>query len=208
MSTIIVGDPTSPKPKLVLTHGYGSSAPTLYKLFATLEQHFTLYLFDHPGYGGSDRPQNFEKNSTPDECIDYFVEHIEAWRIGVGNITDFYLAGHSYGGHLTGHYAVKYPQHVRKLFLISPLGVPYFTEEQLQEYDDLDHFTQRGMHPPKGSRQLYNYNLMVTKLRPESIPRAFPFRLNEALQRGKIKNAYKITQEPDIEYLAQYSCQI
>ena len=37
MNTIIIGDVDSSKPKLVLTHGFGSSAPILYKLFATLE---------------------------------------------------------------------------------------------------------------------------------------------------------------------------
>jgi len=48
---------------------------------------------------------------------------IERWRINMGNLTDFMIAAHSYGGYIFGTYASMYPQHVRKLLLLSPLGV-------------------------------------------------------------------------------------
>jgi pimeloyl-ACP methyl ester carboxylesterase len=35
----------------------------------------------------------------------------------------FYLAGHSFGGYIAGNYAVKYPQYIKKLLLISPIGI-------------------------------------------------------------------------------------
>ena len=38
-------------------------------------------------------------------------------------MTGFVLAGHSFGGYLAGNYAVKFPQHVKKLLLISPIGI-------------------------------------------------------------------------------------
>ena len=41
----------------------------------------------------------------------------------MGNLTDFYLVAHSYGGYLMGTYASLYPQHIRKLILLSPLGL-------------------------------------------------------------------------------------
>lgn len=41
----------------------------------------------------------------------------------MGNLTDFYLCGHSYGGYLSGTYAARYPQHIKKLLLLSPLGL-------------------------------------------------------------------------------------
>jgi len=41
------------------------------------------------------------------------------------NMTDFYLAGHSYGGYLVGLYALEYPEHLRKLLLISPIGYQF-----------------------------------------------------------------------------------
>lgn len=41
----------------------------------------------------------------------------------MGNLTDFYLIGHSFGGYHVGLYACKYPQHIKKLILASPIGV-------------------------------------------------------------------------------------
>ena len=38
-------------------------------------------------------------------------------------LEDFYLLGHSFGGYVTGHYAIQYPKHVKKLFLVSPVGL-------------------------------------------------------------------------------------
>ena len=39
------------------------------------------------------------------------------------NITQFVLAGHSFGGYVTGLYATKYPQHIKKLLLLSAIGL-------------------------------------------------------------------------------------
>lgn len=33
------------------------------------------------------------------------------------------MAAHSFGGYLSGHYSLKYPQYVKKLLLISPIGI-------------------------------------------------------------------------------------
>ena len=38
-------------------------------------------------------------------------------------IQDFVLAGHSLGGYLAAKYAVKYPDRVKSLVLISPAGI-------------------------------------------------------------------------------------
>ena len=51
------------------------------------------------------------------------MDVMEKWRIGMDNLTDFILCAHSYGGYLMGTYASKYPQHIRKLMLLSPLGL-------------------------------------------------------------------------------------
>ena len=40
----------------------------------------------------------------------------------MGNLTNFYLVGHSFGGYLSGLYASMYHQHIRKLLCISPIG--------------------------------------------------------------------------------------
>jgi len=39
------------------------------------------------------------------------------------HLTNFVLAGHSLGGYIAGNYALKHPQHVSKLILLSPIGI-------------------------------------------------------------------------------------
>ena len=59
---------------------------------------------------------------TPDQAQDFFTTFIEDWRIAMGDLTDFYLAGHSFGGYISGMYAEKYPENIRKVLFISPIG--------------------------------------------------------------------------------------
>lgn len=39
------------------------------------------------------------------------------------DITGFYFAAHSFGGYLAALYNCRYPQHVKKLILISSIGL-------------------------------------------------------------------------------------
>ena len=38
-------------------------------------------------------------------------------------LTDFILCCHSLGGYIGGHYACAYKNHIRKLILLSPIGL-------------------------------------------------------------------------------------
>jgi len=58
----------------------------------------------------------------------FFVESLESWR-QQHNLPKLTLAGHSMGGYLSVAYAEKYPQHVERLILLSPVGVPQKSEE-------------------------------------------------------------------------------
>ena len=71
--------------------------------------------------GGSSRPEM--KANTADECDQYFVDFLEKWRVAMDDLKDFILAGHSFGGYISGLYACKYPQHIKKLMMLSPAGV-------------------------------------------------------------------------------------
>jgi len=82
------------------------------------------------GMGSSSRPKNYYNNFTPQQSIQYFIEYFERWRKAMANeindgeeFTDFYLVAHSFGGYLSGNYALKHHQHIRKLVLLSPVGI-------------------------------------------------------------------------------------
>lgn len=106
--TTICGDKR--KPKLILVHGWGGSGPLFFRIIKDLCKHFCFILPDVVGMGGSSRPADYPYNTiTPEETIEYFNNYFESWRVGMGNLKDFYLSGHSFGGYLVSNYAVKYP---------------------------------------------------------------------------------------------------
>ena len=92
---------------MVLVHGYGASGLIFYKIIKQLSEHFHLILIDIIGMGASSRPAFRAQNANEGE--DFFVDFLEKWRLAMGNIKDFYLAGHSFGGFICGHYAYRYP---------------------------------------------------------------------------------------------------
>jgi len=143
--TIIFGD--EKKPVLVLIHGYGASGPTFGILAKKLCEHFCFITIDIIGMGSSSRPKDYDWNKfTPEQSNEYFVEYLEKWRESMGNhflrsgeereFTQFYLAGHSFGGYISAQYALKYHKHIKKLLLISPIGVnPRTPEERTNVYE-------------------------------------------------------------------------
>lgn len=47
----------------------------------------------------------------------------------MGDLKGFYLAGHSFGGYICGHYALKYSHNIKKLLMLSPVGMPKRPED-------------------------------------------------------------------------------
>jgi len=105
---------------MVILHGYGGSGTTFYRMVKPLSEFFRVFCIDFLGMGLSSRP-NFTLDST-EKVIEFFVESLEKWRQAM-NLKSFHLAGHSLGGYLAVNYALKYPQYVTKLTLISPAGI-------------------------------------------------------------------------------------
>lgn len=69
----------------------------------------------------------------------------------MGDLTGFVLAGHSFGGFVSGHYTCRYPQHVKKLLMLSPFGVPKrtFTDAEFGVLYDKMESTKGHRKPPK-----------------------------------------------------------
>ncbi|KAJ3074114.1 hypothetical protein HDU98_012052 [Podochytrium sp. JEL0797] len=130
-------DPT--RKTIVLTHGFGSGLGFFYTNYDHLsslvdvsKKPVQIVAIDWLGSAGSSRPR-FTKRSNctnkPDnndalieDAEAYFVDSFEEWRESVG-LEKFALAGHSLGGYLSSVYALKYPERLSSLTLISPFGL-------------------------------------------------------------------------------------
>ncbi|KAF9100368.1 hypothetical protein BGX29_006658 [Mortierella sp. GBA35] len=123
---------------IVVCHGYGAGLAFFFRNYLSLSQipDSKIYAIDWLGMGGSSRPAfNFKhtsKTSIKDVVRDsegFFIEGLEEWR-QIQKIEKMVLVGHSLGGYLSTAYALKYPERVEKLILVSPVGIPENPEAQ------------------------------------------------------------------------------
>jgi len=137
-------DKLTTRTPLVMMHGYMNAAAYFYRNLVGLTHYFeTVYSLDMLGWGLSSRPDfdlqltaggNDEASREKDEikvAESFFVESLEAWR-SKNKIDKMILAGHSMGGYMSVAYCEKYPQHVERLILLSPVGVPEESPDVLQ----------------------------------------------------------------------------
>ncbi|KAJ2686353.1 hypothetical protein IWW39_003697 [Coemansia spiralis] len=129
-NTTASGKERGARRSLVLTHGYFAGVGFFFRNYRGLSQAegWDVYAVDWLGMGRSSRPTyKGVRDSGPERRAEYaeefFVESLEAWRQRM-QIDKMVLCGHSFGGYMVGAYALKYPQHVEKLVLLSPIGVP------------------------------------------------------------------------------------
>lgn len=79
---VVGGKDVNTKPILVFLHGYAAAGTLYQSLFKTLKENFVLITVDHPGMGLSSRPKGyFNTHCNYRECIDFFVESLETWRL-------------------------------------------------------------------------------------------------------------------------------
>jgi len=220
-------DPTTKKQPapLVLLHGYANGSLYFYRNLMGLSHHFeSVYALDMLGWGLSSRPKfellsahaDTNKNSDDDDdeiklpssssletkqkvssAESFFVESLESWRQH-HNLPKLTLAGHSMGGYLSVAYAERYPQHVEKLILLSPVGVPEKQPEDDESKIKSLPFYVRGMI--KTSRYLFNRGIT-----PGSFLRSLPFSRSKAMVDGYILNRLPaITCPEERTHLGEY----
>ena len=129
---------------LVMLHGYGAGLGFFYKNFEGLSRvkGWKLYALDMLGMGRSSRPP-FKVHAKDQagkitEAENWFIDALEEWRV-LKKIDKFTLLGHSMGGYMAVAYALKYPGHLNKLILASPVGIPedpYAMEADMPEPED------------------------------------------------------------------------
>jgi cardiolipin-specific phospholipase len=114
---------------LVMLHGYGAGLGFFYKNFEGLSRApgWKVYALDLLGMGRSTRPpfkiHAKDRKESVTEAENWFIDALEEWRIKRG-LERFTLLGHSLGGYMAVAYALKYPGHLNKLILASPVGIP------------------------------------------------------------------------------------
>ncbi|KAL2352618.1 Alpha/Beta hydrolase protein [Cryomyces antarcticus] len=138
---------------LVMLHGYGAGLGFFYKNFEALSRApgWKLYALDMLGMGRSSRPtfkiHAKDREAKITEAENWFIDALEEWRVKKG-IDRFTLLGHSLGGYMAVAYALKYPGHLNKLILASPVGIPedpYAVNADMPEPEDstmANEFTQ------------------------------------------------------------------
>lgn len=139
-----------PDQHLVMLHGYGAGLGFFYKNFEPLSraQGWKIYALDLLGMGRSSRPpfkiNVKDRQASITEAENWFVDSLEEWR-QQRNLDRFTLLGHSLGAYMAVAYALKYPGHLKKLILASPVGIPedpYAVSAEMPQSSIANEFTQ------------------------------------------------------------------
>jgi pimeloyl-ACP methyl ester carboxylesterase len=96
---------------LIVIHGGGDGARAWLENAAALSQYYSVYIPDLPGFGHSQSAN--DRFHLPE-----YVAFIEDFSSTLG-LDSFHLIGHSIGGGIAIHYALKFPQKVKGLVLVS-----------------------------------------------------------------------------------------
>ncbi|KAG0302908.1 hypothetical protein BGZ98_007139 [Dissophora globulifera] len=134
----MISPPAPGERAIVVCHGYGAGLAFFFRNYLSLSQipNSKIYAIDWLGMGGSSRPEFKFKHTSKTSLTevvknseDFFIEGLEEWR-QIQQIEKMVLVGHSLGGYLSVAYALKYPERVEKLILVSPVGIPENPEAQ------------------------------------------------------------------------------
>jgi cardiolipin-specific phospholipase len=155
---------------LVMLHGYMNGGIYFYRNLVGLSRYFkSIHALDLLGWGLSSRPTYALANESLATVEDFYVESLEAWRKANG-LDRMILAGHSMGGYFSVAYCERYPQHVERLILISPVGVPQGDPDVLQERENMIRSTWKGAF-------FWNiYHHSFTRYTPGDLIRSLPER--------------------------------
>lgn len=124
--------------QIVVVHGYGAGSAYFFRNIHALASipNSRLYSLDWLGMGCSSRSPYKMRGSAPrtrervEASETFFLEALEEWREKM-QIEKMVLVGHSLGGYLSTVYALKHPERVSKLVLVSPAGFPDGTAEKI-----------------------------------------------------------------------------
>jgi pimeloyl-ACP methyl ester carboxylesterase len=100
---------------IVLLHGLGGAAANWGEVVAELAASHRVLALDLPGHGGSAAP-------TADARMDWFATAV-ARTLQAESVDHAVVAGHSFGGQVALHLALRRPELVGGLLLVAPAGI-------------------------------------------------------------------------------------
>lgn len=136
---------------LLLLHGFGGDKDHWNRIAGYLGDHFDVIAIDLPGFGNSsgEITQDYDVKSQISR-LKKIVDALE--------LTEFHLTGSSMGGYLAGHFAAMYPNQIKNLWLISPLGVENSDESEMFKV------INAGLHPIILPRTGSEFNALFANL--------------------------------------------
>ena len=110
---------------IVLVHGELSSLHAWDTWVEILRQEYRVIAIDLPGSGltGTPRCISEPKELCPENISRDYLEHTLNYLIEDLQLRNIHLVGASYGGYLASRFALKNPNKIKTLTLISPLGM-------------------------------------------------------------------------------------
>lgn len=137
-----------------------------------------MYALDLLGMGRSSRPpfkvHAKDRPGSITEVEDWFIDALEEWRVKK-KIEKFTLLGHSLGGYMAVAYALKYPGHLNKLVLASPVGIPedpFAVNAEMPNHAQSDQDGEKnGSSPnnPDGAKVGDNNNFLNARTKAENL---------------------------------------
>jgi pimeloyl-ACP methyl ester carboxylesterase len=106
---------------LVFLHGSFRDSSQWLPLIEQLHKEYHCFAPDLLGFGESERPKDHYSIELEVECLAEFFEAL--------HLPQVYLIGDSLGGWIAANYALKYPERVGGLVLLSPEGVSTTTSK-------------------------------------------------------------------------------
>lgn len=100
---------------VLVLHGWGTNIETMMAAINLLEDRYTVYAYDAPGFGDSEDPK--EVWGTEDYAR-FALEFLEAM-----NLEKVHGLGHSFGGKTFTVFAAEHPDRIGKLVLVDASGV-------------------------------------------------------------------------------------
>jgi len=101
---------------ILILHGWGSCAKNWAKVKELLEEKgYNVFLPDLPGFGANPVPATAWNTDDYVDWVNAFCQK--------NNLSRFFIMGHSFGGSLAAKYSLRYPENVKKLFLVSSAGI-------------------------------------------------------------------------------------